>query len=990
MKESDLKKEITRFLELIKSEWKLQETINKLPSDDKRNTSRETLITNAIENLEVNPDIDKLLETLHTNLSKTNANKKDISDIIKIKTSIKLKELERNTNTQSRTITDDNKHDNKPAAVEQMVPYLERLKLEWEYKDSTLHPKDKHSEYRTKLISDAIVAIGSFKQSDYIIKVIYQDLIDQLQTLPGAKDIAVSERTNEAIQDIARLSHFNALSLRRNPFKPRKNNAFIGICNTAISAKYAYNLSNFNNEIREDKHIEEISNLLQCIKDTLKIQEIKDNLSDDMRTTSRDGLIALAINDLKRLPSSAIDRTLDILLTALANEEKNSNTKQAIERINHIKAISRRILINFEAKELEIKTNDESKSVTDLIPSYDPTAAILPDNVADLKRTDSLTKAAKMINYLDALKEEWTTKSNAIASGEDKANHSNNRIQLVTNAIAAIKAFETTKSTEQMDIIYEVLSKKLKKLRKLDKHANRELTERTKEIANNIHILTGNNLPIVDENDTFTSASKNHIQSRKDTIQAELELKSQDLDLVDFNDFKIQIIHYLKCIRDEFTTQELAINDLPQNSSSRKRNILIGNAILNIEINDKIDITKVEEILVKLNQDLIENAPPKISYYTRRSENETAMLSETKASAESINEILRISENIIESLKNKKIEENKNIQDEKKHNESEDNKAFMRGSPEEIKDPTVPSSAEIKRSGVGYAHIVDSLNNAIKKEHPLFTRNHRLENKDDKESDAKREKNIGARWRCIRAGVNIADLPRLTQSILEGTVKCSGLANGKCNEYFNKDTKTVIREERKDNYIQISMPEKPHDYDQLSEEKKYEIDIQNAEAIVRLWVDSCGNSLDNPVLISDSCDKRLMKAIIVVCQGNGLDFLAPLSSHDLITNSDLLENETKAFDTYKGAEINKIKITKEVLKTLHEDIQKLKFHCEEQANTKTPEEKKAYTDLYDPKIKKLEKLITDVRNQELSVKDLEAAIHEANIDVNPPMRRLTR
>jgi hypothetical protein len=235
---------------------------------------------------------------------------------------------------------------------------------------------------------------------------------------------------------------------------------------------------------------------------------------------------------------------------------------------------------------------------------------------------------------------------------------------------------------------------------------------------------------------------------------------------------------------------------------------------------------------------------------------------------------------------------------------------------------------------------------------------------------------------------NQASDPSLDSKVVPSSY--SGLRNGEYNDFKNTDHNTLIREQRENDYVQISLIEKPANYHQLDDEKKYPIDIANAEAMVRLWVKSCGNSVDNPIPISNSDDKRTMEAIIIVCKAHELHFRVPLSSLEYITNPPALHQENVA--EYKSSHlrrpIKRLNIDPDAINKLKTEIADLTAYCRDQKDSKPPAEQAQYTTLYETKLTKLHQLVTSAEEGKLDVAALNTAINKSKADIeainNPP------
>ncbi len=149
-------------------------------------------------------------------------------------------------------------------------------------------------------------------------------------------------------------------------------------------------------------------------------------------------------------------------------------------------------------------------------------------------------------------------------------------------------------------------------------------------------------------------------------------------------------------------------------------------------------------------------------------------------------------------------------------------------------------------------------------------------------------------WEHVRS-VKITALNQSGKATLTGDpVKYSGLlSDGQCNEFKNetlgKDG-ARIHEARVGNYVQITLTKKPCNYKELPEEKRTEIDMSIASAMVKHW----GNAIEKPVPIPEAADadKGVMKAMIIVCKAHGLKFRLPADSkYEFAQDHDSLDND---------------------------------------------------------------------------------------------------
>jgi len=973
----DLNPTIADYLELIQADWRIQEILDNISADNKYIKNKHFLVSTAIEKLKDPNNTENrndILETLHTALakekSKTEEAVRDIKQLQKIALRIEIGKEAEALQLKSKDREQKLIHSEKDIKIKHIISYLNLLKAEWIAFDTFLGQEDSHIKSRIQSITDAIIALSFFKKVDTnVAEEIYQHLVNELnKSLLDDTNKESRERAIEVLRTLVKLTTkepniqpdtFDGI-YERHYLEIKKNKSLI--------------IDSFtNNQINENELINSIKEFLKLTKLELDFQDVMSHLPDaDQRNKARDEHIKNAITHIK-------DNCEPAEMNAFLNELRNQLSEYAVP--NHITDDIQKIQTNYlfiieinKIKALEIETTNKEQQIS-----------------------EALNPIIAMKTYLDALLNEWKAIASAIQINvdADPAHHNDQRIKLVTEALTTIKAFGIATSNEHISMLYEAL---IIKLGDLDTHTHAAIANRT---TNAIKFLkehvTSNFRITISTTDSFATVSMNKIMLTR--IDLESELKRLDSTSIQLDIFKRIIIDYLISIKNEFTTQELDIDPLVKlGTHCNNRNQRIDDAIS--DLNKDIDITELKKIINTLHTELKKDFTPasKLAYTFRATDQDKkqkALLVQTK-------NIVQLFENfynsekaqeLLQTLEAKKIEEDRKSQEDKFQRKTESEKLVMQG---DSKNPHNPP---------GFARIAESLRNAVLNKHPFFTTRHSLENIDEiKMIDATHQTSLDKKmWTFERSG-NIADLQKNEISppiVAANAPTYTGLENGKFNDFKHNETKTIIREERKNNYIQISMPTKQVGYDTFDDNKKDQTDIQNAEAIVQLWVDRCGNSSDNPFLISNSAGQRLMKALIVVCQQNNIAFRVPISSLDLVTNPEALNHERLAYDRYKSSpQIKRINIDSSTIVKIEADIKLLEDRCKAEEKSKTGDELKEYSNFYQDKIAKLRGLIDSVKDEKgkgLTVKALYDAVKESKDSIeaaahssassSPSMRR---
>gem|GEM_PF-4485965 len=220
IKEKDLNKLIIKYLELIQAGWTIQETAENLPAENKDIESRHNFISGAISKLgQLGANRYNILDKLQRDLAHEKTNTIDAVAAVRFfqKNSLRIVKKEEAEGYRLESIKlfqaiEKELKDGKPITVKQIKPYLKMLENEWKAANSSLKEKDEYSENRTKLISDAIVAISIFEHSDPIIVAeIYHHLIKELELPPDDNKNVVFENTKNRNRNYKKINKINSI-----------------------------------------------------------------------------------------------------------------------------------------------------------------------------------------------------------------------------------------------------------------------------------------------------------------------------------------------------------------------------------------------------------------------------------------------------------------------------------------------------------------------------------------------------------------------------------------------------------------------------------------------------------------------------------------------------------------------------------------------------------------------------------------------------------
>lgn len=885
-----------------------------------------------------------------------------------------------------------------------LLDYLKLIEKEWIMFNAAaaLKPNDDlthHSTQRIKLISEAIVAIEIFKkwQPD-VVNEFHHFLIKELESLPEEKRNGLSPRTTEIVGVLRTLIPPASVTLYQKPND--KQNAFLPLYEEHVphlKDKKADIIATFIDTPTDAAINAKTKQLLELIQDEWKIEEFRNKFTDTKRIDSRHSAIANALEIIKDQDSdnAAIDNALDDLLTKLGKIKPyygNDSITDAISVIEHIKASS---LYLFELKNAWPLQQEAMAKATAI----------------EIKGTDTAAPTDEMIGYLTALQEEWQAVADAIKikPSVDPDKHNALRMKYLADAIEALTTVKDLKPNHhQTEIICQLFSAKLLALVNTNTNTPQFLTERSTQTTDKLDHLAGTKHQIDPTHDftqaihRFVQSSKQNISDEKEKIISALEAECKDLENTHFSDFKNHFVDYLKCLQNDWNTQKLTIDDSSEDPESHtlQREALLDNALTNLN-KEETNLDELIKIISRLHKKLNKIASPIsrtgfISRLTPEQKKENDLRLETQESIKAIEHLFQISNPIIEALQTKQKQE-----------ESEAKRDLFHGPEveEEVKADALSPTLEVKAppaktQGLGTAAIYDALAKTVLKIHPLYYKTSRYEHDEDKKLQAdvkevKRHHPLPEKWEFLKPG-KIADLKKeqISPPQAEGKVdkQHSGLDNGHYNDYYNSNTQFIIREERNNDYLQISMPKKPESYDRMDDDNpsKYKIDIDNAIFIVTRWRDNCGNATDNPFLISDTVDDRTMQALIVVCKKSHLAFRAPKKASEYINTLDLPNNE---YATAYGARdaIKPLNITDDEIKEIYDSIQRLKTDCAKRVANKPEHEKKHYSDIYNAEIKSLNDLVSSVQTGTLTVAALTEAIDNSKKNLEefaePPRRR---
>lgn len=1025
MSDEDFKENTLKFLKLTRDQWKIEEYIN--PSLLKSNRiQRNASINQAINDIEIalnNDAMDKAIKNLQDALIANSPSKN--SDVITDITTIqkrglfiyklrKVKSLEINTTEKFNEIKIVEKS---TATAKQVIPYLEALQEEWKALDDALHytsdsESKQHNQSRIDLVSDAIKTLEAFKDitPNPYDKIIYELFRKKFTKLINTKKTSPwITRNLEVSRQLLSFSEQTALSSLND------NDSYIEVIQSKITNKKAeieeqlikYKDSN-NYPLNPLKEL--VIEYLNTIRDTWKIQELTQNIDADI-ITARNNKFA---NIIDRIKADSTHTLILQDLLALRGEllTQPSINKDSISSISNLESMIKKISNRSSVLRTQKETND-------FFVDFKPKPKAKEEAKVEAKGAEALT-IDKIKIYLHSLQREWEAASTAI---ENKAfNNATpysyaNRLDLLNQAIVAIHSFETSEP-DLANTIYQSFIDKIQTLN-IDQDP---LRDRTLAVKEQLLKLTPDYYLVVDYNLSFADIANQQLQRQMGNLKTALINENKNPDAVDLESLKTQTINFLKIIDNQWKTQELTINDVTLASSHvRIRRDHLNDAIkaLNDLKPDDKNNDQINTILDSLIEKLNTSAPPSRIGFTVRltAEQNTAyaLKQQTQRSLKDIRDLKDTIQPSIESLNTKKAaEEKKQAEEEKaaKIKETEKKDAdlvefktdFYHGrelsSPEEKEEKekkeekkhaprTPPTEAKSANRGVGSGKIYQDLSNAIK--NPLFLKrssNH----EDDKKSESFHK--LPLMWEYNGNIGNITDLkPNQAATItkMEVAEAYPALRNGQYQEYkgiYN----CILREERKNNFIQISMPKKPDNYDSLDPTVKLECDLDIATTVITLWRDNCGNATDKPFLISDTVDDSLMKALIVVCQKNEIEFLIPSKASAYLSDSSLLADEIKQYESKSRedrAQISRLSINEEELQKIKEDIKTLKEACDTIAATKSsPEEKKQYEDLYQHEIESLKTLFKAVKKQTVTVEELTKALNDSkeHLEATAPRR----
>ncbi|MCD6040097.1 MAG: interaptin [Gammaproteobacteria bacterium] len=427
---------------------------------------------------------------------------------------------------------------------------------------------------------------------------------------------------------------------------------------------------------------------------------------------------------------------------------------------------------------------------------------------------------------------------------------------------------------------------------------------------------------------------------------------------------------YLHALQAEWELKATLEKNPQARKNYRTGRTLIGKTLSALEAEPQPDLFfvpyKLQELEEALTQQLKEPSLIKQIFKRRGGpQSQPPSQSPLKADVENIQAVKSKIVPLLISLEETKKSEMRAQKDKEEMQKKENRVTFLYGKEAE----NIKGTAKILSSLIEHVESTQPLFSArhLEKSSTLHTRAEKKDNPEEKDNKVS-PFNYGD-WKNEGEPRKI-DIPSRYPHLEAKVGRCLGLPDGMCIEYKNDKIKASILEQNQDNFVQISMPKEPEDYKAMTAEEKLAVDLEIAEAMVRLWVQRCGNSKEAPVPILDTSNESRMKALIIVCRAHDLDFQLPLRSryhYEFLNNPALLDPEVQGLQG-KMKEEDKIKMLSDpkIIEKLSGELEALQKHYDTM-----PDEQKKH---YKAEIDLLQGLIENAKKGKLSATEVNAAI----------------